>query len=428
MRSSVERYNSFFTILHWISALLVVILLGLGWSLEYIPAQREIAREFVLDLHTSFGLTAVVPIVLMIVLRLVFKPPPYPIGVERKQKVFYSVTYILIYISLILMLISGWLLAAASGGPVQFWGAQLRSSNAADLPLAEALGHFWGAPLHIWGASSATLTTFFEATHGLAAVALAVLIVAHIGTVAINSFKYPGFGARMVPHRVRATRDNGEPKQQPRPSVSKIAEGLARNLRLFGWLGFWVQLVLALLTGLLLEFATSGRAFSPSAAGGFGDALYWGIDGFLLLILAVLLALYYPRAARKLVSRPEYYLSRSLKSAFWFLGAGMLTAISGVIIAFTGVALSISLLVVKTVSQPPGIAITDPNRIIRALDVFVLIVNFNLLMAHFIGAGMGFWLIICAARSHLKYAVISRQENNTKDTPAQSSAQQSPPA
>jgi Protein of unknown function (DUF3611) len=49
---------------------------------------------------------------------------------------------------------------------------------------------------------------------------------------------------------------------------------------------------------------------------------------------------------------------------------------------------------VKTVSQPPGIAITDPSKIVRALDVFILIVNFDLLVAHFIGVGTALWLII----------------------------------
>ena len=48
-------------------------------------------------------------------------------------------------------------------------------------------------------------------------------------------------------------------------------------------------------------------------------------------------------------------------------------------------------LIAKTVSQPPGIAITDPTKIIRALDVFVLLMSFLLLMAHFIGGGIERW-------------------------------------
>ena len=88
------------------------------------------------------------------------------------------------------------------------------------------------------------------------------------------------------------------------------------------------------------------------------------------------------------------------------IAAGLLLSLLGVVIAFVGVALSISLLVAKTVSQPPGIAITDPNKIIRALDVFVLLVNYSLLVAHFIGLGASFWLRFQAERARRDFARI----------------------
>jgi preprotein translocase subunit SecY len=171
---------------------------------------------------------------------------------------------------------------------------------------------------------------------------------------------------------------------------------------------FWLQLALALICGVLLEFATSGRAFSPSSTRGYGDAIYWGIYGFALLWLAIALAFYYTRAARKLVARPASYLSLGKAGflSFWFVFAGMLAGLLGVLISFTGLALSISLLIVKTVSQPPGIAITDPSKIVRALNVFVLIVNFDLLMAHVIGIGIALWLGIGVTRARLKYVTV----------------------
>ncbi len=96
---------------------------------------------------------------------------------------------------------------------------------------------------------------------------------------------------------------------------------------------------------------------------------------------------------------------------FWFLMAGLLTGSLGVLISFTGVALSISLLIAKTVSQPPGIAITDPTKIIRALDVFILLVNYILLMAHCIGAGIAAWLSLNVTTARLKYITTARQHD-----------------
>ena len=194
-----------------------------------------------------------------------------------------------------------------------------------------------------------------------------------------------------------------KPREPGSPIAYKIAQNLAKKLRLFGWIAFWLQLVLALICAVLLEIATSGRAFSPAAAGGFGDAIYWGVVGFLLLWLAIPLAFYCTRAARKILARPDAYLNKIGVTSFWFLLASLLIGFLGVFIAFIGVALSISLLIVKTVSQPPGIAITDPSKIVRALDVFILIVNFDLLVAHFIGVGVALWLIIGVPSARLKY-------------------------
>ena len=58
-----------------------------------------------------------------------------------------------------------------------------------------------------------------------------------------------------------------------------------------------------------------------------------------------------------------------------------------------GAGSSLGVLIAKTVSQPPGMAITNPNRIVRALDVFVVVANFNLITAHFVGAASSIWLL-----------------------------------
>lgn len=99
------------------------------------------------------------------------------------------------------------------------------------------------------------------------------------------------------------------------------------------------------------------------------------------------------------------YLGVHKLTAFWFLTLGLAIGLIGVIVSFIGLSLSVSLLVAKTVSQPPEFAITDPNKIIRALDVFVLLVNFALLLAHFIGVGIAVFLTSEATRARYRFAV-----------------------
>ena len=381
MRSNNPRYNLAFIMSHWALALMILISLGLGWCLQYMPKLSDQMQSFLLNLHTSCGIVIVILIFIQIFLRIIVTPPPYPDDFPKGQKIFHRTVYILIYVSVVLMLISGYLQAIFSGNTVAFWGAPLPSWGTVDLPTAE----------------------FFGSAHRGIAFVLGGLIFAHVSILGLNSIKHPGIVSRMLPFGAQEIEESGS------PIASKIAQNLAKNLRLCGWIAFWLQLVLALICGVLLELATSGRAFSPATAGGFGDAIYWGVVGFLLLWLAIPLAFYCTRAARKILARPDYYLNKIGVTSFWFLVASLFIGFLGVFIAFIGVALSISLLIVKTVSQPPGIAITDPSKIVRALDVFILIVNFNLLVAHFIGVCTALWLVIKVPSARLKYISTSRQ-------------------
>lgn len=386
MRSNIARYSFSFMLIHCVLALSILLLLGLGWYIEYMPPAPP-ARAFLLDLHVSLGLTSAILLVIQIFLQVAFKPAALHDEIPRWRKVLVYIIYLLLYILLILMLVSGYLEAVFSARPVGFWGV----------------------PLPVWGALDVTLANFFGAAHGIAAFVLVGLIFVHVGMVALNMFKRPGIATQMRPPDEPESRELALAETKSLVA-SKMAQSLAKTLRFLGWIELWVQFVLALIAGLLLAFATSGRAFSPGKAG-FTDAIYWGNYGFLLLCLAVLLDFYYTRAARKVVLKPESYLHHENRAAFWFLKVGLLIGLVGVFISFTGVALSISLLIVKTISQPPGIAITNPSNMIRALDVFVLIVNFILLIAHFVGAGATLWLGLATSKARLDYIAISKQQD-----------------
>lgn len=397
MRPDIARYNFFLMVL-WSLALL-----GLGRSAEY---AEQPTRMFLQDLHVSLGLVGAISIVVQIVLRTIF-PPTYPARCPRWLKTIGYISEYVAYVSFVAMAGSGVLWTVFRGTPLQFFGAALPVFDIVDRPLVELLGPILGAPLRASGADEVMSSAFFRDAHRLMAFVLAGSIFARIGVAVLSRFTRSGATAP-APHVV--PRASGEREEAPSSPESKPAQSLATKLRVFGWIEFWLQLVLALVSALLLQFSTSGRAFSPGSSG-LGDAIYWSFYGFLLLCAADALAFYYTRAANKIVSRPSYYLSEARKTAFWFLYLGLLTGMSGIFISFTGVSLSILLLIAKTVSQPPGIAITDPNKIVRALDVFILLVNFNLLIAHFIGTGATLWLGVGALNARLRYASTRRRND-----------------
>jgi cytochrome b561 len=379
MKSILARYGLFPILIHWLLALATAALLGLGWYLHSSPTTTD-ERAVLADVHVSLGLTTVALLVLAILSRLLFGAPAYPTETPRWRRLIGAWVNALIYLALAAVAASGYLRQIFTASPVLFWGT----------------------PLPSWGELDDRLADLFANAHEIGAFALAGLVVLHIGLVITNSFAYPGFASRMAPGKSEAPEDGVPALRMSGPSGDKIGLRLAGQMRLLGWIKFWIQFVLAFLSALLLQFATSGRALSAAKAG-IGDAIYWSGCALALLFLTCALAYHYTRRARRIALAPERYLGGKRGSGLWFLHAGITFGFLGVFLSFIGVALSISLLIAKTVSQPPGIAITDPTKIIRALDVFVLLMSFILLLAHFVGVGISLWLRIAVARARIEY-------------------------
>ena len=176
---------------------------------------------------------------------------------------------------------------------------------------------------------------------------------------------------------------------QIHPMLRKIAVAF----RLYGWIGFWAQLTMVFLSGFVLLLAMFGQNFSPNANSGTAIGIFWAICGIALLVVAILFDFRYVRIAKSLLHEPGSVLHpkrhETLQLMRWGTGIGVV----GMILALFGAGASVGVLVAKTVSQPPGVAIVDPNRIVRALDVFVVLANLNLIAAHLIGTAISFWLL-----------------------------------
>lgn len=374
MRLHTMRYSLIFILIHWLLTAASVTLLGLGWYLRTAPTTTTLHYQLV-TLHVSLGLTTAILIALALLLRLFFGTPPYAEGIASWRRLASGATHVFLYVSLVALIASGYLHEAFSATPMEFWG--------------------W--PLPIWGESDEDLAQRLLQAHQISGYAFAGVVIIHLALLVANSVKQPGFFQRMLPVRTMAGEEALLREAQQPVVGAKIVQRLATRLRLLGWLQFWLQFVLAFLSALLLQFATSGRIFS-SLSLGFGEAMYWGGVALGLLGLTCGLAFGYTRLGRRLELFPERYLAGSNRG-FWRVNAGFALSLLGVAIAFIGVALSIVILVAKTVSQPPGIAITDPNKIIRALDIFVLLMNFMLLIAHSFGLGSSLWLGVESKRA-----------------------------
>lgn len=198
------------------------------------------------------------------------------------------------------------------------------------------------------------------------------------------------------------------------PNLDRIAS----ILRLVGWAGVWVQLGLAAASILMIIFAIGGRSFSRSLAPapgypgypagineaasvttpGIGIGIFWAICGVLVLLFSAYLAFRQTRFARRIrlshLHHPDMQVKKS--DVMRVLRLGIIAGLVGMLCTILGCGATLGVLLSKSIVQPQGVAIYDPTRIIRSLDVFVAMANMNGIAAHFVGVvaslGLFNWL------------------------------------
>jgi hypothetical protein len=181
-----------------------------------------------------------------------------------------------------------------------------------------------------------------------------------------------------------------------RPHFSEIPapiRKIASTFRFYGWIGFGVQLAMAFLAAIALLFAISGRAFGSDPYSATEISIFWAIGAIFLLVIGVLFDIRYIRIAKGIRHELGSHLHPHKDGVIRFLRWGVLCGFLGILCSLFGAGASVGVLVAKTVSQPPGIAITNPDKIVRAMDVFVVLSNITLIAAHLVGTAIAFWLL-----------------------------------
>lgn len=181
---------------------------------------------------------------------------------------------------------------------------------------------------------------------------------------------------------------------------SSKLNSVAKVLRITGWVGLWSQLALAALSIVFLILAIGGRNFNqaiapnPSVPGGavttqtttpgLGIGIFWAVCGLLVLFFNLYLAFRQTRYGKRL-RNPNPAVHPSKAEVMKLLRFGVIASLVGMFVTILGGGATLGVLLSKAIAQPQGVAIYDPARIIRSLDVFVAMANMSGITAHFIG-------------------------------------------
>jgi Protein of unknown function (DUF3611) len=183
-------------------------------------------------------------------------------------------------------------------------------------------------------------------------------------------------------------------------SPSANLDQIATILRVSSWSSFVLQMGLAAISSVLLLLAISGRSFNQTFAvpsripgtgvattqtttPGLGIGIFWAVCGVLVLLFGSYLAFRLIRFSKRL-RHPNPAIHPKRAKVMQVLRLSVITGLIGMLLMILGTGATIGVLLSKSIAQPQGVAIYDPNRIIRSLDVFVAAANTTGVAAHFV--------------------------------------------
>ena len=117
LKNTATSYGAIAKFFHWTVALAVIALLIVGFIMGTI--QDKALKLQVYNLHKLIGLTVLLLMLLRLVWRFMNVQPGYPAAVPRWERKAARGVNDLLYLALILMPLSGWIMSTAVGHPPQ---------------------------------------------------------------------------------------------------------------------------------------------------------------------------------------------------------------------------------------------------------------------------------------------------------------------
>ena len=120
IKNTESQYGSVTKSLHWITALLVLVLLAVGLYMSDLPNSPDKLRIY--GLHKSFGITVLTLTFCRILWHVISKKPGPVETLKSWEKHLSQALHVFLYLLLVAMPLTGWLMSSAGNFPVRPFG------------------------------------------------------------------------------------------------------------------------------------------------------------------------------------------------------------------------------------------------------------------------------------------------------------------
>ncbi|MBV36017.1 MAG: cytochrome B [Rickettsiales bacterium] len=124
MASNTNKYTLLMRILHWLIALLILGMIAVGWYMAGLP-DEDPTKYDIYPIHKSIGISLLALIVLRLLVRFFSPIPKLPSELAGWEKVLTKTTHFLLYLLMLLVPISGYLMSDFAGFPVDWFGIEV---------------------------------------------------------------------------------------------------------------------------------------------------------------------------------------------------------------------------------------------------------------------------------------------------------------
>ena len=116
LTNSADRYGLVSRSLHWVMALLILAMIGIGAYMTDL-AREDPLRAQLYSMHKAVGVTLLGLAVIRILWILVSRPPVMPVALQRWEVVLAKSTVGLLYLLMLATPIAGYLMSNTGGKP-----------------------------------------------------------------------------------------------------------------------------------------------------------------------------------------------------------------------------------------------------------------------------------------------------------------------
>lgn len=176
--------------------------------------------------------------------------------------------------------------------------------------------------------------------------------------------------------------------------LSPKVKQVSATLTILGNVGFWLQLVLGIVSLMLLFFASPLLSSESGQDGSKNLALFCATVGVLTLAMSIFFFFRrYISIGKSLQQKSSTKERPNRRYTIRLIKLGLISNLVGMFISIIGAEAFAGLLYNKASQIPAGAAVYNTNQLIEPVEIMALIANVHTIFSHFAGIVIGLLLI-----------------------------------